>query len=144
MEQKKIGAGIILIDKQTGDILLGKRSYQSPSPGTFAPFGGTYEESKDADTKSTAKREFKEETGSNPPNIISKGPFYVQDSPKLTFYSYLGLSDGKIPISIDKEHVTYGWYPLDYLPTNLHPGFKELIDNKKPELENIIKNAKQN
>lgn len=143
MEHKKIGAGIIAIDKKTGDILLGRRSFQSPSPNTWSPFGGTFEQSKDSSPEETAKREFKEETGSDALNVISKSPFYVQDSSNLTFYSYLGITDGKIPIHIDKEHITYGWYPLDYLPSNLHPGFKELIDHKKSEIESIIKKVKE-
>ena len=63
METKKIGAGILAIDKQTGDLLLGRRSMQSDNPGTWSPFGGTFEV-KDISTKQTAKREFSEETGS--------------------------------------------------------------------------------
>jgi len=142
MENKKIGAGVILIDKKTGDILLGRRSFQSPSPNTYSPFGGTFEP-KDGDPKTTAKREFGEETGSSEEYEISKTPFYVQDSPKLTFYSYLGLVDSKFPVHINKEHITFGWFPIEHLPSNLHPGFAKLLSDKKSELENIINKLKK-
>ena len=144
MEQKKIGAGIIAIDSKTGDILLGKRSFKSPnSPNTWAPFGGTFE-IKDGNPKNTAKREFKEETGSDTEYELLKSPFYVQDSPNLTFYNYIGLFNDRFSVNIDNEHTNYGWFPLDSLPSNLHPGFQDLLSNKKEELEEIIQNIKEN
>ncbi len=144
MEHKKIGAGIFLVDKQTGDVLLGRRSFQSPQPNTWSIFGGTYESAKDASIQNTAKREFSEETGVDDEYEISKTPFYVQDSQKLTFYNYLGISDGKFPVTIDKEHITYGWYPLDNFPSNLHPGFADMLSHKKSELEAIIQKIRGN
>jgi ADP-ribose pyrophosphatase YjhB (NUDIX family) len=142
MEHKKIGAGVIAIDKKTGDILLGRRSFQSPSPNTWSPFGGTYESNKDLSPKDTAKREFGEETGGEGQYEMLTSPFYIQDTPKLTFYNYIGIANDKFPVNINKEHITYGWFPLDYLPSNLHPGFQELISHKKPELESIINKIK--
>jgi len=142
METKKIGAGILAIDKQTGDLLLGRRSMQSDNPGTWSPFGGTFEV-KDISTKQTAKREFSEETGSNINYQISSSPFVVQDTPKVTFYTYIGLFDNKFQPSIDREHLSFGWFPIDSLPQNLHPGFADLISQKKTELENIIIKTKE-
>lgn len=143
MEHKKIGAGVLLIEKETGHILLGKRALNSDNFGTFSPFGGTFE-SKDGNPKTTAKREMQEESGINSEYEISKSPFYIQDSPKLTFYTYLGIIDKKVPVKIlDKEHTNYGWFPLNSLPSNLHPGFAELLSKKGKELEEIIKNLRQ-
>lgn len=144
MEHKKIGAGIILFNKQTGDILLGKRSFGSPNGNTYSPFGGTFE-LRDLNPKQTAKREVKEESGINSNEYkMSTSPFYVQDTPNLIFYTYLGILSEQSIVTIDKEHTTYGWYPLDHLPSNLHPGFQELISHKKSELENIINKIKTN
>lgn len=141
MEPKKIGAGIIAIDKKTGDVLLGRRSSHSSSPETWCPFGGTHEPLKDSSMKITAKREFIEETGLHQEieYKISKTPFYTQDSPTLTFYTYIGIFDSKFPVIIDDEHIDYGWFQLDNLPDTLHPGFEDLLLNKKTELEEIIR-----
>jgi 8-oxo-dGTP pyrophosphatase MutT (NUDIX family) len=141
MERKKIGAGIIAIDKQTGDILLGRRSSDSTAPNTWAPFGGTFEIS-DHNPKNTAKREFSEETGSDAEYELSKSPFYIQNSPRLTFYTYIGIFENKFPVSITKEHLNYGWFPLESLPSNLLYGFKELLSSKESELKELIERIK--
>lgn len=138
MEHKKIGAAIILIDIETGDILLGRRGFDSSSPNTWAPFGGTLEP-RDANPKTAAKREFQEETGYDGEFEISKEPFYINNSNNLIFYTYIGLIDGKIPVNVDgKEMLAYTWRPLDNLPDNLLSGVKEMFDNKKTELEELI------
>lgn len=144
METKRIAAGVLAIDKVTGHILLGKRSLDSSFPSSWAPFGGKFE-TKDETPKNAAKRELKEESGlsSDTEYQISKSPFYIQDEPELTFYTYIGIFDGKFPVTIDKEHISFGWYPLDNLPEYLHPGFAELIENKKTELEEIIRKLKE-
>jgi len=142
MERKKIGAGILAIDKKTGDLLLGRRSMQSDNPGSWAPFGGTFE-TRDISTKQTAKREFSEETGTNITYQISSSPFAVQDTPNVKFYTYVGVFDNKFQPNIDREHISFGWFPLNSLPDNLHPGFGELIKNKKDEINNIIERTKE-
>lgn len=130
----KIGAGIIAIDKQTGELLLGKRANGS----NFSPFGGTFE-LKDGNVKTTAKREFSEETGGVDTNYeISKTPFFVQKTPEVIFYSFLGIFDKKFQPNITNEHLNSGWFGLDNLPSNLLPGFAELIKTKEPELKSII------
>lgn len=137
MEHKKIGGGIIAIDRKTGDLLLGRRNFDSKSPNSFAPFGGTFE-IKDSNPKNTAKREFKEETGCHAEYEVSKTPFAVQDTPSVIFYSFIGVFDDKFSVHLTNEHVAYGWYQIDALPTNLHPGFAELIRDKGEELKSII------
>ena len=141
MEHKTIGAGIIAVDEKTGDILLGRRSFQSPQPNSWAPFGGTFE-LKDGNPKTTAKREFSEETKSDEPYEISSSPFYVQNRPHLTFYNYLGIFGEKFNPTMNKEHLAFGWFPIDSLPSNLHPGFKELIDRKGEILKKVIEKIK--
>jgi ADP-ribose pyrophosphatase YjhB (NUDIX family) len=143
MEHKKIAAGIIAIDKQTGELLLGKRAFGSKDSNSWAPFGGTFE-IKDENPKNCAKREFKEETGSDSEYEMSKSPFFVQDNPRVTFYNYIGLFNHKFTATLDNsEHTNYGWFPIDNLPSNLHPGFADMLSSKKAELEEIIKKIKE-
>lgn len=139
MEPKKTGAGILMIDAQTGDILLGRRGFQSQYPNTWAPFGGTYEP-RDEHPKTTAQREFEEESGITEPYRISKNPFHTSDNNHLKFYTYLGIVEKKFMVSIGSESLGYGWFSLSRLPHNLLPGFKQLMNEKKTELEGIIEN----
>jgi 8-oxo-dGTP pyrophosphatase MutT (NUDIX family) len=140
MEPKKIGAGILMIDAQTGDVLLGRRGFQSQSPNTWAPFGGTFE-GRDGHPKITAQREFEEESGITEPYQISKKPFHISNDNHLQFYTYLGIIIKKFPVSIGSESLGYGWFPLSGLPHNLLSGFEKLLGEKKTELEGIIEKA---
>jgi len=143
MERKKIGGGIIAIDIQTGDVLLGRRSYNSSFPNTWSFFGGTFEVS-DGNPKITAKREFIEETGSEDNFKISSEPFYVNRDNHLDFYTYIGLFDGKFPVKlIPEESLGYCWCPIYNIPENLLPGVREMLDEKFNELVEIIENCKK-
>ena len=136
MERKKIGAGIVAIEKQTGKLLLALRA-EGGSANTFAPFGGTFED-KDETPRNTAIREFEEETKIDSSYKLSKKPFYVNNDNHLTYYNYLGFFDHALPAHIDKENNGYGWFDINNLPDNLHPGVVEMLNKKKEELEKII------
>ena len=133
----KIGAGIFAIDIQTGDILLGRRGGNTSTSNLWAPFGGTFE-LKDGSPKETAKREFKEESGCDVNFKVSSGPFFVNRDSYLTFYTYIGLFDGKFPVNISNESLGYMWTDLDHMPNNLLPGFKDLYEQKYNELKKLI------
>jgi 8-oxo-dGTP pyrophosphatase MutT (NUDIX family) len=137
MHPKKIGAGILMIDAETGDLLLGRRGFNNThTANMWAPFGGTWE-TKDGHPKVTAQREFEEESGINVPYTISSSPFYINDDNHLTFYTYLGTVKKKFHVAISGESLGYGWFPLDKLPHNLLPGFAEMISDNKEKLEKI-------
>lgn len=142
MESKKTGAGILMIDAKTGDILLGKRGFQSSEANTFAPFGGTFEV-KDIHPKTTAMREFEEESGINVPYTISNNTFDVQNNQHLTFYTYLGVVDEKFLPDLSNESLGYGWFSIEHLPNNLLTGFKVMLDKKMPELRQAINSIKE-
>jgi ADP-ribose pyrophosphatase YjhB (NUDIX family) len=137
MIKKKIGAGILGIDKKDGTILLGRRGMKSSYPNCWAPFGGTFEEV-DGTPKQTAKREFFEETNVNTKYQITKEPFFMNANPFIDFYTYIGLFDGKPNIIINDESLDYGWFKINKMPKNLHPGVQELFDKKYYILESLI------
>lgn len=136
MTKKIIGAGILAIDKHSGKILLDRRGMKGDDPNTWTTFGGTFEES-DGIPKTTAKREFWEETKVDVPYEMSKTPFYVSGNQFLDFYTYIGIFDGQFDVTICDESLGYGWYDLENMPDNLHPGFQDLIDDKMDELLDI-------
>lgn len=132
-----MGAGIIAVDKKTGRILLGRRGLAGNEPNTWTPFGGTFDD-KDNVPKTTAIREFREETGCKCGFQISKKPIYVFDTNHLRFYTYLGVFENQFPVKINSENVDYDWFEIDRLPENLHPGFKELLDKNLKKIKFFI------
>jgi len=143
MIKKKIGAGVLAINKGDGKILLGKRELEGSCPKCWAPFGGTFEES-DGTPKYTAKREFFEETNIKLKYQLSKEPFYINTNPFLDFYTFIGIFDEKPNVIISEESLDYGWFYLHNLPNPLHPGVKEMIEKKYNTLESLINNLTNN
>ena len=137
MTTKKIGAGILAIDKHSGKILIARRGMNGGYPNTWATFGGTFEES-DVNPKQTAKREFWEETSVNVPYQISKKPFYIDSNNFIDFYTYLAIFDGQPKVQINEESLGYAWVDLENMPFNLIPGLKSLLDNKEKVLKGLI------
>ena len=135
--KKKIGAGIFAIDKNSGKILLCQRGLDTSFSEMWAVFGGTFEE-KDGTPKQTAKREFLEETGCVVDYKISREPFFLNSNRFIDFYTYLGVFDGQPEIRINEESLSYGWFHIDNLPTNIIPGMGEMLDDKMPEIKRLI------
>jgi 8-oxo-dGTP pyrophosphatase MutT (NUDIX family) len=137
MIKKKIGAGILAIDKYSGQILICRRGMDGSFPNTWATFGGTFDK-EDGIPKQTAKREFWEETKVDVPYQISSEPFYVNSNQFIDFYTYIGVFDGKPEVTINEENLGYAWVDLENMPFNVMPGFQELLDEKREELKKII------
>jgi 8-oxo-dGTP pyrophosphatase MutT (NUDIX family) len=134
---KILGAGVLAINMFNGEILLGRRGMGGDNPNCWSSFGGTFEDIDKTPFK-TAQREFFEETNCVTPYKISKKPYYINNDNFLTFYTYLGLFEGRPKIQINEESLSYGWFKLDNLPDNLLPGFSDLIQEKRGELEYFI------
>ena len=140
MESRKLAAGILMVDRQTGDILLDRRGPYGYYPNSWATFGGTYEE-KDGHPKETAKREFKEETGINSHYKMSSTPIDIYKDNHVVFYTYLAFIDKKPTVKISDESTDYGWFNIDNLPNNLMPHFFVALQNALPIIkEEIYKN----
>lgn len=139
MNKKIIGAGILAIDKQTGKILLGRRGLKGDSPNTWCSFGGTFEE-KDVIPKTTAKREFSEETGCSVPYKISSKPYYVNDDNFVKFYTFIGIFEKQFPVVINNESLDFGWFDIEHLPENMHEGSRQMFESRKEQLKKFINN----
>jgi ADP-ribose pyrophosphatase YjhB (NUDIX family) len=125
---KSIAAGIIPIHAPSRSIMMIRRGMDQSYPNTWSFFGGGFEE-EDVTPKETAKREFKEESGiESIKYYVSTKPIYVNDNNHVRFYNFLGLFAAQ----------DYGWFTLDSLPHNMHPGAVELFENKKDLLEGMI------
>lgn len=137
---KKIAAGIIPIHPKSGRIMMIRRGMHQSYPNTWSFFGGGFEE-EDGTPKEAAKREFAEESGlSNIKYYISSKPIYVNDSNHLRFYNYIGVFTEQFVPDLEKEDEAqdYGWFFLDNLPHNMHPGAVELFEHKKDLIQEVI------
>ncbi len=143
MEQKTLAAGIIAIAKDTGKILLVKRSALCPQPHTWATVGGKNDPA-DENLKVTAVREFKEEVQPNIKYEIITKPFFINKMPKLEFYSFVGFFETEFIPVLNDENDEYKWYDLDALPKNLLSGCQIMFNEKKNALKELIKRFQQN
>ena len=120
----KIAAGIVIICKSSGRILLGKRSDSL----SWALFGGTLEESETA--YQCVKRELLEETGfveGREYRIPCTRAAHVKEMFNLKYYTYIGYSENEVNPVLNDEHVQYAWYERGLLPENMHFGVMESI-----------------
>jgi 8-oxo-dGTP pyrophosphatase MutT (NUDIX family) len=136
---KRIAAGVLPLCVKTGRILIIRRGLNQPKPGTWACFGGKFEES-DQTPKETAKREFIEESGFSGKYKISSTPLYVNNDTHSKFYTFVGLFEEEFSPEIEGkgEAIDYGWFYLGEVPEELLSGFKETLDKKDKVLKNII------
>lgn len=139
--KKTIGAGVLAIDKNTGEILLIKRSMLVPNPNKWAVVGGKKDE-EDKDTREAAVREFNEEVQPDTAYKLSKLPFFINENKYLKFYTYLGIFDSRFVPVLNEENIDYGWFNLDDLPEDLLPACKMMFQEKGDELKKFIKNLK--
>jgi 8-oxo-dGTP pyrophosphatase MutT (NUDIX family) len=137
---KRIAAGIIPIHPPSGKVLMIRRNMNQTAPNTWSFFGGKFDE-EDKEPKQTAKREFTEESGIDHIKYhISTKPIYINDSNHLRFYNYIGIFKEQFVPDLEKgnEAQDYGWFDLDNLPHNMHPGARELFDKKMSTIKMVI------
>jgi 8-oxo-dGTP pyrophosphatase MutT (NUDIX family) len=137
--KKLIAAGILAIDKNTGEILLVKRSELVPNPNKWATVGGK-KDPEDENTRVTAIREFGEEVQPDTSYVLSKLPFFINENKYVKFYTYLGIFDNKFVPILNEENLEYGWFNINNLPENLLEGCRIMFEEKGEELMNFIKN----
>ena len=137
---KRIAAGIIPINPRSGMIMMIRRGMHQSHPNTWSFFGGKCDE-EDRNPKETAKREFAEESGvEGIKYYISSKPIYVNNSNHLRFYNYIGIFTEQFVPDLTKEDEAqdYGWFTLDNLPHNMHPGAVELFEKKSDLIQELI------
>lgn len=137
---KIIASGVLPLCTKTGRILLARRGFNQPQPGVWANFGGKFERGEDRDPKDNAIREFTEESGYRGKFKISNKPLHIFEDNHLKFYTFLGLFDSEFTPDLEKENeaIDFGWFYLDELPEDLHPGVIEMFEDSKNTLQNVI------
>ena len=121
----KEGAGVVFMAKDTGRLLIAKRSRHVQEPGTWSTWGGALDEGEDA--LAGAKREAEEEAGAGS-HVISYHmvhEFVVPD--KFKYTTFIALVETEFRPSMNWETANYEWVEYGDWPTPIHRGFAETI-----------------
>jgi len=129
-------AGILVYCKSTKRFLLDLRSEEVNEPNTIGIFGGKIES--DDNEKSTAKREFIEETGFVGDIDIYDAYIFYADG--FVYYNFVGVIDHEFEPDLSWESKDYLWLNYEELLEiePKHPGLKLLLDDN--DSISIIKN----
>lgn len=111
-----VAAGVLPICKETGRILLVKRSDNSSEPGTWAGIGGKIEE-KNGESEERVidivKREFFEETACKEHYSLIPSYVYITKKGKFKYYNFIGIFDEEFIPELNEENSDYQWISLE-------------------------------
>jgi 8-oxo-dGTP pyrophosphatase MutT (NUDIX family) len=119
-------AGCMIMAIDTGRFLLSFRSEHSPSPQTWATWGGKCDAGEYPED--AARREVEEEAG-----LAYTGPLqHVHHFEKRGFHfdTYLALVRHEFEPVLSKETAGYRWVELGEFPEPLHEGVKDLLGSR--------------
>lgn len=119
------GAGVIFMAKDTGRLLIAKRSRRVQEPGTWSTWGGALDEGEDA--LAGAKREAEEEAGAAS-HVISYHKvheFVVPD--KFKYTTFIALVESEFRPVMNWETADFEWVEFGDWPKPIHRGFAETI-----------------
>jgi 8-oxo-dGTP diphosphatase len=121
---KKIVAGALIKDVQTGKVLLIKRNDPTPR---WAMATGKVDDGEDP--VDAIEREMYEELFLRPGKVRLnyKGVEYLP-AQNIELYYFEGFSDGTFKPHLDEENLDFGWFSLDDLPSPLIGGLYEKIE----------------
>jgi 8-oxo-dGTP pyrophosphatase MutT (NUDIX family) len=122
-----VGAGCIILAKDTGKLLIAHRSDAVQEPNTWGSWGGAID-SKENPLEALV-REINEETGYH--GQIEVEPLYVFSKPGFKYYNYLAIVDNEFTPRLDWENQGFIWCGLDNLPKPLHFGLVALLKDEK-------------
>lgn len=119
-------AGCMIMAISTGRLLMSFRSDKSPSPRTWATWGGKCEPGEYP--QDTAKREVMEETGA----VIEMPLQHLHHFEKrgFQFDTYLALVRNEFEPVLSEETEGYRWVELENMPEPLHDGLTDLLSSK--------------
>lgn len=124
----KIGAGCLLLSRDTENFLLIQRSEYVSTPNVWGLPGGKLDENETPEF--AAKRELYEETGINcqstPLSLIYTNEVHA---PRFKFYTYACIVDTELVPKLNWESSDFVWCNMSSLPTPIHWGVSQLLHN---------------
>lgn len=130
------GAGVLPMARSTGRVLLGLRSGAVRESDTWGVFGGAFRgvsgEDDELVAAEAALREFHEETGWDHRSGRSEiTPLLVFERPEFRYHNFLLVLPRQFTPELNWEHDDAAWFDLDDLPSPLHFGLEELLQDRE-------------
>jgi len=122
----------LIAARNTGRVLLLRRSAEVNEGGTWGTPGGKIEPRESART--AAIRELREEAGYSGPITVMKEPIFVFKEPNFEFLTFFGHIDDEFDPYLNWESDNAGWFPLSKLPRPLHFGVTALMRERKSDV----------
>lgn len=132
-------AGLLIVARDTGRLLLTLRSAAVTEPHTWGLPGGKCDGTEGA--RACALREFHEETGYGLPVVVASPPLHVFREPNFEFHNFLGFVEREFEPELDEENDSYGWFELNDLPRRLHFGVRELFGVAGRDIQSMVAQA---
>jgi 8-oxo-dGTP pyrophosphatase MutT (NUDIX family) len=130
------GAGLALVARETGRMLLLLRSAEVNEPGVWGLPGGKIDPGENA--RAAAVRELEEEAGWDGPVTVLREPIYVFKEPDFEFLTFFGYVEDEFEPSLNSESDDAGWFSLVDLPEPLHFGVEALMQAKRRAIASEI------
>jgi 8-oxo-dGTP pyrophosphatase MutT (NUDIX family) len=138
------GAGILLIAKDTGRLLLTFRSEYVNEPHTWGIPGGAIDSHSES-PENAARREAHEELKfSGRIDDLQSAYVFRANGGGFTYYNFIGIIENEFEPRLDWENEDAEWFELDNLPSPLHFGVNALLNNSANQIREIIAGFKNN
>lgn len=130
----KRAAGAMLLAKDTGRLLVPRRSEDVMEPGTWGTVGGAIDNKEDPEK--AARREIREELGYR--GKVKMYPAYVFQQGTFRYYNFIGVVPEEFKPRLNWENDAYKWVKLDEMPKPLHFGLKALLRESEDLIKSLI------
>lgn len=133
------GAGILILCRTTGRLLVSMRSGEVNEPHTWGIFGGKMDEGETPEE--AAKRELLEEAGYEEKFELIPAYVYVSPDKTFTYNNFIGIVEKEFDPEYDWETDYAKWFTLlelmDVKPK--HFGLKKLLDKSMDIIKKFAK-----
>jgi 8-oxo-dGTP pyrophosphatase MutT (NUDIX family) len=121
------GAGCIVFARDTGRILLQKRSGDVLQPHTWGVWGGAIDG--DRTPQKSALLELREESGFQGDATMVFLVDYVDEETGFRYSNYMAVVDEEFAPVLNWEGEDFGWFDVGDWPEPLHFGLEFLLEN---------------
>jgi 8-oxo-dGTP pyrophosphatase MutT (NUDIX family) len=125
------GAGAVIVARDTGRLLVPRRSQEVMEPGTWGTWGGKLDEGEDVGT--ALIREIREESGYG--GSFDLEFVYTYTEPDFQYHNFIAYVDEEFQPSLNWETMDYVWVDsVDDIPGPRHFGLDSVIPYIKSAL----------